>query len=404
MSIFEYSGKGRDNNSINGIIEANTEELAADLLEDRGIIVLSIKERESNKILSSLNLDLFNSIPLKDVVIFTRQLSVMMESTLPIVRALKILLKQTENVNFRIILSEVLDDIEGGTKLSLALSRHPAVFSSFYVNMIKSGETSGKLSEVLLYLADQLEKDYDIRNKIKGAMIYPAFIFIGLIIVGILMMVFVIPKITDLVRDIGAELPLPTRILISVSDFIVQYGIFLFFGVIVAIISTILYIRTEEGRRNFSLLKLKLPIFGKLYQRIYLVQFTRSLSTLIVGKVPLTVALKVVSGVVDNDLYKEIIDKTIKEVEDGNNMSNILSNYPTVIPSMLTNMLSVGEQTGRIHDVLNKMTKFYTREIDNLVANIMTLIEPIIIIIMGLAVAIMVAAILLPTFNLASQL
>ncbi|TSC56727.1 MAG: hypothetical protein G01um101418_613 [Parcubacteria group bacterium Gr01-1014_18] len=401
--LFDYKGTEKDGAEIYGVVEAGSEEEASVLLEDEGIFVVSITPRGSNILSRLVGFEFRAKVGRKDVVIFSRQLSVMISATLPIVKALRILVRQTESVGLKRIVSEIADDIEAGSKLSLAFAKHPGVFDNFYVNMVRSGETSGKLGDVLSFLADQQEKDYDLMSKIKGAMIYPVFILTGLFVVGIIMMVWVVPKITELVRDLGSELPLSTRILISVSDFMVSYWWVVVLLVVGGIVGARFYFRTQEGQRNKDWLLLRIPIFKNMFQKIYLVRFTRGLSTLIVGKVPLTLALTVVAGLVGNRIYEELILNTIKEVEDGNSISTVFAKSP-VIPNMLTNMLSVGEQTGRLEEVLDKMTDFYGRELDNMIANLVSLIEPLILVIMGVGVGGMVAAVLMPMFNLASQL
>ena len=268
--------------------------------------------------------------------------------------------------------------------------------------MIKSGETSGKLDNVLEYLADQLEKDYDLRSKIKGAMIYPAFIISGLIGVGVVMMIFVIPKLTEMLTASGQELPITTRILIGTSDFMRGYWWLIIIMILVLVFGFRAIVKTAAGKKVKDNMVLRLPIFGKLLQRIYLVRMTRSLSTLIVGGVPLTVGLKIVNEVVGNAAYQEIIEETIKTVEDGDSVAKIFLESP-IVPSLVSQMMSVGEKTGRLDDVLAKVSDFYSREIENIVSNLTSLIEPFIMVLIGVAVGGMVAAIILPMYNLANQ-
>ena len=318
------------------------------------------------------------------------------------VQSLKILVDQTSNLTLKMIVSEIADEVDAGSPLSEALSKRPKVFSNFYVSVIKSGETSGKLDEVLGYLADEMEKDYDMMSKIKGAMIYPAFVLCALAAVGAVMMIFVVPKLTSILTESGTELPLTTKMLIGTSEFMTNYWWLLIIISVGLFLAVRFYISRPRGRRQFDLIKLKLPIFGHLFQLIYLVRFTRSMNTLIVGGVTISNSLKVAAEVVSNEIYRELIEKTIKEVEDGNSISSVFMDSKT-IPKMVSQMLSIGEKTGKMDIILARITDFYSREIATMVANLMTLMEPIIMVIMGVAVGIMVAAIILPMYNLASN-
>lgn len=398
--LYNYYAKNEKGQTVSGSIEAPNEKAAVDILIDRNLIIVSLKEARKIS-LFQIHLKFLTRIKAREVVIFTRQLAVMISATLPIVQALKVLIKQTPNINFKIIISEIADEVDGGAKLSATFSKHPEVFNDFYVNMIKSGETSGNLDEILNYLADQQEKDYNLVSKIKGAMIYPAFIVSGLTIVGTLMMLFVVPKLTKILEEANTELPFSTRLLIDVSNFFSQYWWLLFLGLIAIFAALKLYSRTNLGRKQIDFLKLKLPVFKTLFQRIYLIRFSQSLATLLIGGVSIIQALRIVSDVVGSSIYKDLILKTIKEIEDGNPIDTIFS-QSKVMPPMLSQMMNVGEKTGRLEGVLTKIAKFYTQELDNLMTNLVTVIEPLIMILMGLAVGFMVAAIILPMYNLAT--
>ena len=401
MAVFHYRAhKGEE--MSDGMVEAPNIEAASEILGDRGLSIIDIEAVPGDGKKLSFNLAIFQKVKPKEIVVFSRQLSVMISATLPIVQALKILIKQTENVYFKSVISEIADEVDGGQKFSIALGKHRKVFSNFYVSMIKSGETSGKLDEVLQYLADQLEKDYDLRSKIKGAMIYPVFIISGLIVVGIVMMIFVIPKLTEMLTASGQELPIATRILIGTSSFMREYWWLIIIIVVALIVGFRFILKTKGGRKFFDVLLIKLPVFGKLFQRIYLVRFTRSLATLVVGGVPLTTGLKIVNEVVGNVAYQEIIEETITTVEDGESVAKVMLESD-LVPNLVSQMMSVGEKTGRLDEVLSKVAEFYSREIENIVSNLTSLIEPFIMILIGVAVGGMVAAIILPMYNLANQ-
>jgi len=401
MAIFKYKALDVNEKKIEGLIEAVNENAVAEILSDKGLSIISLKKKSEGGKAANL-LAIFNRVKPKDLVIFSRQFAVMISANVALVQSLRILVEQTENITLKMIVSEIADEVDSGLRLSEALGKRPKVFSNFYINVIKSGETSGKLDEILNYLADEMEKDYDMMSKIKGAMIYPAFVLFGLSIVGVVMMVFVVPKLTSILVETGGELPIATRMLIGTSNIMSDYWWLLLIILGAVIFGFRFYIKTPAGKKQFDFLVLKLPIFGKLLQRIYLVRFTRSMNTLIVGGVTITKSLKIVADVVGNETYRELINKTSEEVEDGNSISSVFVDSDE-IPKMVSQMMSIGEKTGKLDIILARITDFYAREIKNIVANLMTLMEPIIMVVMGVAVGIMVAAIILPMYNMASQ-
>lgn len=402
MSIYDYKARNQKGDTITGAVEASSDTVAADLLKERNLIVLSLSERRRITLFQT-SLAFLNRIPKKEIVIFSRQLAVMIAATVPIVRALRILTKQTEKVAFKIIISEIADEVDGGAKLSTTLARYPQVFDDFFVHMIRSGETTGKLDETLNYLADQKEKDYDLMSKIKGAMIYPIFILGGLFVVGAIMMIFVIPKLTSVLEEAGAELPIATRILIGTSNFLSNFWWLIIVGFIILAFSYRLYYRTPQGRIQMDFIKLKIPVFGSIYKKMYLTRFARSFATLIASGIPLTQTLKIVADVVNNHTIKDLTLKTIEEVEEGNSVATVFSKSQ-IMPVMLSQMLTVGEQTGRLDKILEKLADFYGKEVENMIANLVSLIEPLIIAVLGAAVAVLVVSILLPLYSLSTAI
>lgn len=401
MALFEYKAKNEQGEDMTGMVEAASQEQALEMLNERHLVIYALNEEEPVSAWQ-FSLKIFNKVKAKDLVIFSRQLAVMSQATVPLLESLRILVKQTESESLRIIVSDVADEVEGGAKLSAALNKYPDTFSDFYINMIKSGETSGRLDETLNYLADEAEKNHDLMSKIKGAMIYPVFILFGLGGVGIVMMVFVVPKLTAILQDQKTELPIATQILIAASNFLQHYWWVLLVLLVVLSVGLRYGLKTHEGKRIWHLSQLHLPVFGNLFRKIYLVRFTRSLGTLIKGGVPLTRSLEIVAGVVGNVIYRELILQTIKEVEEGNSISTVFL-QSDVVPVMVSQMMVVGEKTGRLEEVLERLADFYGREVSNLVANLVTLVEPLIMVILGLGVGVMVAAILMPMYNLAGS-
>ncbi|MCK5357047.1 MAG: type II secretion system F family protein, partial [Elusimicrobiales bacterium] len=394
-----YRALTKEKRTVAGLVEAPSEDMAVEILRDKELKIISLIEKRAGS--GNFNV-ILDRIKPKDIVMFSRQFSVLIGASVPLVQSLKLLAEQTKKVKFKGIINEIADEVDGGARLSDSLAKRPKVFTDFYVNVVKSGETSGKLDEVLTYLADELEKDYDMTSKIKGAMIYPAFVLSGLTVVGIVMMVFVVPKLTAVIAEGGGELPLATKIVIFISDFLAGYYWLVGFMMVAFIAGFRFFMRIPAGKRIIDNIILRLPIFGKLFQKIYLVRFTRSLQTLLKGGVNITKGLAITAEVVANSVYRELIFETKKEVEDGNSITSAMENSPYV-PVMVSQMIGIGEKTGRLDIILESITNFYSREIDNTIANLMTLMEPIIMVIMGVGVGTMVAAIIMPMYSLSSQ-
>jgi type IV pilus assembly protein PilC len=402
MSIFDYRAKDLDGNTLTGVIDAPSEDVAAEILEERKYILLSLLPRTKTSILQS-SLNFLNRVPRREVVMFSHQLSVMINTAVPIVQALRILVRQTKNVTFKVILSEIADEVDGGSRLSTAFNKYPQVFSSFFVYMIRSGETTGRLDETLNYLANQMEKDYDLNSRVRGAMIYPAFIVCALIAVGIIMMIFVVPQLTVVLVESGVTLPLSTRILIGASSFLKNQWWLLVLILIGLIVGYQSLARSAYGRRKIDQIKLHFPVFGSLNQKIYIARLARSMSTLISGGIPLNKTLNIVADIVGNSIYRDLILQTAEVVEDGNSIATVFLKSKEV-PQMLPQMMAVGEQTGKLDQIMAKLADFYAKEVDTMVGNLVSLLEPMIMMVLGVGVAGMIMAILLPMYSLSSAI
>jgi type IV pilus assembly protein PilC len=400
MPTYSYKAIDSHGMSVQGMINAFNDRAAMERLDERGF--KSIKLRDKTDSLQLKIMTLIMPVGVKDLVVFSRQFSVMISANLALVQALKICADQTENATLKAVIFELAYEVDGGSSLSAAMLKRPKVFTPFFTNVIRSGETSGRLDEVLAYLADEMEKDYDMSSKIRGAMIYPAFVLSMLFVVGIIMMVVIVPKLTNIMSETGAQLPASTKAIIAISDFLVHFWwtlAFIFGGIFIGMKSML---RTEKGRRLFDLAKLRLPVFGKLFQLIYIVRFTRSLSTLITGGVAIARSLDVIADIVGNQVFRDLIVESKKTVEEGGSLSKPFLTSDE-IPKMVPQMIIVGEKTGKLDLVLKRITEFYSREIAAFLANVMTLMEPLIMIIMGVGVGLMVAAVLMPMYNMASQ-
>lgn len=401
MTTFKYRVRTPENQLQSGLVDAPTSGDASEALIERGYEILILEPYAPGSVKRGLTI--FNRIKAKDVIIMSRTLSVMVSAAIPVVDALKNIAYQTINPNFRMVMQDVATEVESGARLSDAFERHPKVFSGFFVNMIRSGETSGQLEEVMEYLADQQERDYDLTSRIKGAFIYPGFILSALFIVGFIMMAFVVPSMTKILEEAGASLPFTTRALIAVSGFFEHHWLMILFGIVCVVILVQVLLRTPSGRYQMDRIKIRTPIFGRLFQSIYVVRFARSFATLIRGGVDQISALEIVAGIVGNQVWKDMIYQTIREVNEGNSITTAFVRDKHV-PTMMNQMIAVGEETGKLQDVLNRVADFFKRDVDNLVRNLVALIEPVIMVFLGLAVGVMVSAILLPMYNLSSAI
>lgn len=401
MASFRYQARIPDGRIQAGIVEAPNLEYAQQALEERQYEVLQIETARESQAAASTLLALMNSVKVKELVGTVRMLSVMISASVPLTDAVRNLARQTKNPYFKRVLVDVANEVEGGAKLSDALERYPRIFSAFFTNMVRSGETTGQLAEVMNYLADQQERDYDTRSKLKGALTYPIFIVVSMFIVGIVMMVYVVPKLTKTLIEAGAELPLPTRLLIGASDFMVAYWWVILIGL--GIFGTVLYFwrKTPYGRYTWDSLVLKIPIMGQLIGDMYLVRFTQAMSTLMKGGMTITQSLEVTAGVMENYVWKKMVLDTIQSVNDGEPITSVMARTKTV-PTMAVQMLTVGEEAGKMNEVLVRLSDFYQRSLANTSANILSLLEPLIMVVLGLGVGIMVAAIMLPMYNLSS--
>ncbi len=401
MSSFNFRALNpASNREESGVVEATDEAQASDTLAARGFQVISLRAVAEHSFSVA---QLLSRVTVKDIVAFSREFAVMVGASVPVVEALKVIAQQNPKPKLKHLIAEISDEVDSGDSLSGSLAKRPKFFSNFYISVIKSGEQSGKLDEALNYIADEMEKDFDMNSKVRGAMIYPAFVVGMMIVIGILMMVFVVPKLTAVITEAGGELPIATRILIGISDFLIGYWWIVAAGFVGLVFGGRWYLKSSFGRRQFDYFILHMPVFGKLLQMIYLVRFTRSMNTLIIGGVNISSSLEVAGEVVNNTYYQGLIQQTIFEVQAGNSICTVFMRSKEV-PTMVSQMMLVGEKTGKLDIVLDRITTFYNREITTLLASTMSLIEPALMVVMGVGVFVMVAAILLPMYNVVSQI
>lgn len=334
-------------------------------------------------------------------MLFSRQLSTLISARVPIIQALKILQEQINTKYLLSIIDDLIAAVENGESLSSAMAKHNNVFGNVYVNLVMSGEASGSLDKSLVYLADQLEKDYELKGKVKGAMTYPIFVLSALVGIALLMFKFVLPNLTSVLEQQGGSLPPVSVALISFTTFFNQYWWLVLMSIAGAILGVRFYISTVSGRYNWDKIKIRIPVIGDIFKKIYLARFARNLSTLVVGGIPIIKALQIVAEIINNVIYREIILDTVTKIQEGKSISEGLSGHPE-FPSIVTQMVRVGEQTAQLDDIMSKLAGFYEKEVDAKVSTLTTLLEPIIMIILGIGVGVLVAGILLPIYNLAS--
>lgn len=399
MAFFKYVAKNKFGENIKGKAEARDIKQAAALLTSRGLLVIKLDPitQDSFAFLKSMT----GGIKFDDIVSLTRQLSTMITAGLPLASALNILVRDGK-VEVTRLMATILQDVEGGHSFADALSKHKKVFSRLYIQLVKAGETGGVLDTVLERLADNMEKEKEFKAKTKGALIYPVIVMIAMVVVAVIMMIFVIPKLTEMYRDFGSELPFLTRALIGISDAMVKYWYILAAivgGTIFAIKS---YAKTKEGRYKIDELLLKLPIFGELKKKVILTDFARTLALLLGAGISLLEAIAIVTESVENIVYRSALEEVGKQVEKGSSLSESLSHYD-MFPVILHQMMSVGEETGKLDEVLKKLSVYFEQESEHAIKNMTTAIEPMIMIVLGLGVGAMVIAIIMPIYNLTSQ-
>src|SRR3989344_1015958 len=401
MSLYNYQARTPEGEVRAGTIESPSLDLAVSALQRRSLVIVSLTPAEEKVPWYRREVLRFGGIKLRDIVILSRQLAILFEAKVPIVDSLKILAAESLKPKLRQALGEISTDIQGGFSITQALAKRPDIFSEFYVNMVRSGEESGKLEEVFLYLADYLERSYELLSKARNALIYPAFVLV--VFVGVMagMLVGVIPQISVILIEAGADVPIYTQIIIALSDFLRRFGVLILIAAGLGGIFLWRYSQTEAGRLSLSRLVLDLPWVGNLVRKFYVARFVDNLETLIVGGVSVLRALELSAEVVGNEIFSKIIREAAEAGKGGAPISEALSRWED-IPPLVTQMIKIGEETGKLDFMLKTMARFYRREVENTVDNLVGLIEPVMIIILGLGVGILVVSVLLPIYNISS--
>lgn len=400
--LFNYKALDKDSHERTGTVEALSMDVAVSTLQRRGLIVSSIEPANQKSILS-LEIALFKTVSNKDIVILSRQIATLFEAQVSALRVFRLLAAEVENKYLSEILTQVADDLQGGSPISKALGRHTKVFTPFYVNMVRSGEESGKLSEIFGYLADYLDRSYEVQSKAQNALIYPAFVIVTFVVVMTLMLTLVIPNVSKILIDSGQDIPVYTRIVIALSELIVHYGAFVLIFIVIGGFFAYRSMQTPEGRLFFDNLKLEIPYVGDLYEKLYLSRIADNFATMLVSGVPVVEAVDITASVVGSATYERILAQVGEDVKGGASISDALAKH-NQIPGIMIAMIKVGEETGELGNILNTLAKFYRREVSTSVDTLVDLIEPLMIVFLGLGVGILLAAVLIPIYNLAGSI
>lgn len=381
-------------------MEAASSEIAVSALQKRNLIIVSlnpVKEKGGPLFARQIS---FQRLKKRDIVIFSRQLSTLFEAKVPVLTAFKLLSAETENTLLRSVLVRIVEDLEGGATISQSMVKHPKVFSSFFINMIKAGEESGKLDEVFRFMADYMERSYELTSKATRALVYPAFVIAAFVAVLILMIVVVIPKLAEIIKESGQEAPIYTRAVLGLSDFFVNYGIFFLIIFLVGLGLLWRYTRTKAGKIAMHRFQLNAPLIGDLYRKLYLSRIADNMETLISGGVSVVESLEITADVVGNEVYKYILLEALEAVKSGATISESLSRYEEV-PNLVSQMIRIGEETGKLGYILKTTARFYQREVDQAIESLIGLIEPAMIIVLGAGVGLLLASVLVPIYNIA---
>lgn len=398
MTHFSYKARNREAAIQTGELDAkNRTELSA-LLKEKKLTLLSAEEIKTKKEFKIPGLG--QKVGLVDKMLFTRNLAVMLRSGLAFARALSILSEQTKSKYFKEVLKNVGEDVQKGSALADSLAKYPKVFNQLFVSMVRVGETGGNLEEVLDMLSIQLKKDHDITSKVRGAMMYPCVIITAMAGIGILMMVFVFPSLLNMFAESGAELPFLTRVLISISQLLQTQGPLLLVGFIALVIAFLKVIKTPAGKKAFDGVLLKLPMIGGVIMKVNVARFSRTVSSMVSSGVSIVQALDTVSNTLGNYYYSRSAKDACMKVQKGLNLSEVVAEYGNLYPSMMIHMIEVGEETGSMETTLKQVAEFYEEEVDQFTSNLSSVIEPILMLLMGGAVGLFALAVIQPMYSI----
>ncbi len=395
---FKYQAKTKAGELQGGVVEAANREAAVNILTSHELFILSVEAAEKARWYENV-LNFFMRVKTVDLMIFTRQFATLLEAEVPIADAIKNLHRQTVNAVLKEALFEISSDVDAGLSLSQALERHPNIFSEFYISMVRSAEITGRIEEVMGFLADYIEKEMSIRSRVRNAMLYPAFIIALFIVVVLIMVTFVMPNIQKVFIESGVELPLLTRILIGFGNLMLNWWWAMIFAFSLFAVVVIDYLQTVEGKAVWDELKTKLPLMGGMVQKLYVARFAESVSVLLKGGIPVAQAIEISGHTIGNIVYRDALHDIADGIRRGELMSSLLA-QSALFPPLVSQMVAIGESTGRVDELLDRVSRFFTREVGDLVDNLVELIQPALIVVIGVFIGVLFASILLPLYNL----
>ncbi len=402
MTVFNYKAIDQAGATREGTIDAVNESVAISSLQRRGLILQSIQEQGDGPLLTK-NLTFFERVKTKDIVMLSRQIATLFEAQVSALRIFRLLSAESANPALRSRLVEVADDLQSGSNISDALAKHPKVFSRFFVSMVRTGEETGKLDKTFAYLADYIDRTYEVTAKARNALIYPAFVIMTFIAVMVLMLTTVIPKLAEILTETGQEIPVYTKVVLGISNFLTSYFLLVIAGIVTGGVLLYRYYSTQEGRIRLSALRMSIPYVGSLYQMLFLSRLADNLSTMLGSGIQMVRAVEITADVVDDAVYGDVLRKAALEIQGGRPASEVFAKYPE-FPGIIVAMMKIGEETGELGKILDTMAKFYRREVQNAVNTLVSMIEPIMIVALAIGVGVLLASVLVPIYNVSAGL
>ncbi len=400
MSVFTYTAAAKDGKVENGTIDAANTFAAGHLLKEQGLIPLSVEEKQDRDVMAVF--EKFGSVTLKEKIAFVQNLDLLLRSGVSAPRAMRIIVKQTNNKKFKNIINAMATDVEAGKTMHEAMAEYPKVFSHIFVSMVEVGELSGNLEKSLEYLRLQLQREADLRSKTKGAMIYPGVILSAMLIIGTLLSIYVLPNLTATFKEAEVDLPFTTVLVIGFSDFMAAHSVLVVGAMIAAIITIILGLRSKPGKRVLSAFLLHMPMISPVVKKINMARFSRILGSLMKSGIAVVQGLQVTSDAMDNIYYREVLAEASETVKLGKPVTEALAAHDKLFPFIVTQMLAVGEETGNLEDILEQLAQHFEAEVDDTMKNISSIIEPLLLLVIGGVVGFLALALISPIYNMSS--
>jgi type IV pilus assembly protein PilC len=400
---FLFKAKNDAGQIREGVVEAMSWEAAAKVLEKNGLTPITVNEQKETQDFVKSFSKIFEGVSQKELMVFFRQLATLIDARVAIVTSLNTIGEQSENPYMKIVIREISDDVKDGMPFSDALEKHPDAFSSLTVNMIRAGEISGSLHKSVAFVADNIEKNYQLTSRIKGALYYPAFVLSVAFVVAFVVVTFILPKITVMIKELNVAVPWYTTMLVALGDFMQTYWWAVLLAIFAAITGFVYYLRSPQGQHEWQIIILKLPVIGVLARNIYITRLADNLSALLNGGIPVVKALTIVSDVIGNQVFQKIMLRAAEEVKVGGAMSVVFLQSGE-IPPIVSQMVRIGEETGSLSQVLGNVASFYGQEVESTTKNLTALMEPVLIVLLGIGVGFLTVGVLMPIYNIAGQL